>query len=135
MPATAARATRAAKAVTTPVYLRTRHAMITALGGYVASRLNADVRALSEELSGCAGDHQQAVERTSALFLHWLGARELLVTKLELTMEATRDPELAEVFATWREELVEVVDGILDAAGHEHSRARSATLVPRSTAY
>ena len=110
-------------------YLRTRHAMITALGGYVASRLTADVRALSDELAACAGDHERAVERTSALFLRWLDARELLVAKLELTMEATRDPDLAEVFATWRHELVEVVDGILDAAGHPHSRERSATLV------
>ena len=67
--------------------------------------------------------------RTSALFLRWLDARELLVAKLELTMEATRDPGLAEVFATWRLELVDVVDGILDAAGHPHSRERSATLV------
>jgi len=32
-------------------YLRTRHAMITALGSYVASRLTADVRGLSEELA------------------------------------------------------------------------------------
>ena len=110
-------------------YLRTRHAMITALGGYVAGRLTTDVRALSEELAGCAGDHEQAVERTSALFLRWLDARELLVAKLELTMEATRDQDLAEVFATWRRELVDVVDGILDAAGHPHSRERSATLV------
>ena len=73
-------------------YLRTRHAMITALGGYVASRLTADVRGLSEELAQCPGDHEGAVARTSALFLRWLDARELLVAKLELTMEATRDP-------------------------------------------
>ena len=98
------------------------------MGAYVAGALNADVRALSEELGGTR-DHARAVERTTALFLRWLGGRELLVAKLELTMEATRDAELAEVFATWRGELVEVVDGILDAAGHEHSRARSATLV------
>ena len=110
-------------------YLRTRHAMITALGSYVASRLTADVRGLSEELAQCPGDHEGAVARTSALFLHWLDARELLVAKLELTMEATRDPGLAEVFATWRRELVDVVGGILDAAGHPHSRERSATLV------
>ena len=67
--------------------------------------------------------------RTSALFLRWLDARELLVTKLELTMEATRDPGLAEIFATWRRELVDVVGGILDAAGHPYSRERSTTLV------
>ena len=110
-------------------YLRTRHAMISALGLHVASRLTADVRGLSVELAGCAGDHERAVERTSALFLRWLDARELLVAKLELTMEATRDPGLAEVFATWRRELVDVVDGILGTAGHPHSTSSSATLV------
>ena len=45
-------------------------------------------------------------------------------------MEATRDPDLAEALRDLaRAELVDVVDGILDAAGHAHSRARSATLV------
>jgi hypothetical protein len=44
-------------------------------------------------------------------------------------MEATRDPGLAEVFATWRRELVDVVDGILGAAGHPHTTSSSATLV------
>lgn len=110
-------------------YLRTRHAMISALGGYVASRLTTDVRALRDELAGCAGDHERAVALTSELFLRWLGARSLLVAKLELTMEATRDPELAAVFATWRSELVEAVDGILEKAGRDRSQNRSATLV------
>jgi hypothetical protein len=75
------------------------------------------------------GDHERAVRLTSALFLRWLDARSLLVAKLELTMEATRDPELATVFATWRGELVDAVDGILEQAGRDRGQNRSATLV------
>ncbi|RYP89004.1 TetR/AcrR family transcriptional regulator [Nocardioides guangzhouensis] len=110
-------------------YLRTRHAMISALGSYVASRLTTDVRALRDQLAGCTGDHERAVELTSELFLRWLDARALLVAKLELTMEATRDPQLAAVFTTWRSELVDAVDGILEQAGRDRGQNRSATLV------
>ena len=52
-------------------YLRTRHAMISALGEYVASRLTSDVRGLRDELAGCSGDHERAVALTSELFLRW----------------------------------------------------------------
>jgi DNA-binding transcriptional regulator YbjK len=110
-------------------YLRTRHAMISALGEYVASRLTLDVRGLQDELAGCSGDHERAVALTSELFLRWLDARALLVAKLELTMEATRDPGLAALFATWRGELVDAVDGILEEAGRDSGETRSSTLV------
>ena len=41
------------------------------------------------------------------LFQRWLEERELLLAKLELSMEASRDPELAELLAGYRSRLVE----------------------------
>ena len=60
--------------------------------------------------------------------------RELLLARLELTMEATRDPELAELLADWRARLVGVVDG--DHGGraartHSDARGRDAGRVVR----
>ena len=51
------------------------------------------------------------------------------MARLELTMAATRDPELAALLAEHRARLVELVDGIMSAAGKEHSDARAEALV------
>ena len=62
-------------------------------------------------------------------FLRWLDERELLVAKLELSMEASRDPELAGLLAAYRSRLVEVVDGIMAARGKDSSNDRAEALV------
>jgi len=109
-------------------YLRTRKALQTALTGYVAAHLAADVRALSEVLADCPGDHEKATAETAALFQRWLHGRDL-VTRFELTLEASRDPELAAQFSAWRTELVEVVGGVLATDGGPVDAVRAETLV------
>lgn len=112
-------------------YLRTRRALQSALTEYVADRLVADVDELTERLranierSGRAG----GVAGAMALFQHWLDERELLVARLELTMAATRDEELARLLAGYRSRLVQLIETILVASGREHSDARAETLV------
>ena len=88
---------------------------------YVAATLAADVDRLGADLAECDGDETQALTLTLALFERWLDERELILAKLELSMEAPRNPPVAEVLAAWRSRLVGVVDGIL-------------TRPPRSTA-
>ena len=73
-------------------YWRTRNALQAALTEYVAASLLADVDGLTEQISVCGPDDEQAaVAATLELFLQWLDQRELLVARLELTMAATRD--------------------------------------------
>lgn len=114
---------------TTSAYLRTKQALLLALAEHVAASLAADVDALALELAGCEGDQDRAVARTLALFERWLDERELVLAKLELSLEALRDPVVREVLSTWRSRLVGVVDGMLTGAGKSHSTARAEALV------
>lgn len=110
-------------------YLRTRRALQAALTEYVAGTLADDVAVLADELTRCSPSGDRAIELTMQLFTRWLDERELLQAKLELSMEAARDPELAELLAAWRSRLVEVVAAMMAARGREHSTARAETLV------
>lgn len=111
-------------------YWRTRNALQAALTEYVAASLLADVDALTEQIRVCGPDDEQAsVAATLELFLRWLDQRELLVARLELTMAATRDDELAQLLADHRARLIGIVEEIMTAAGKEHGEARAEALV------
>jgi DNA-binding transcriptional regulator YbjK len=111
-------------------YWRTRNALQAALTEYVAASLLADVDGLTEQIRVCGPEDEQAsVAATLELFLRWLDQRELLVARLELTMAATRDPELAQLLADHRARLIGIVEQIMTAAGKEHGEARAEALV------
>ena len=111
-------------------YWRTRNALEAALTEYVAASLLADVDGLTEKISACADDDEQAaVSATLELFLRWLDQRELLVARLELTMAATRDADLAQLLADHRARLVAIVESIMTATGKDHGAARAEALV------
>jgi DNA-binding transcriptional regulator YbjK len=109
-------------------YFRTRDALLRSLGDVVADRLAADVAALGARLASCPGDHERAVAEVSRLFSRWLGEPDLLAARLELTVAATRDPALAERFTQWRDDLVGMVRGVMEAA-EEDGGASAETLV------
>ena len=109
-------------------YLRTRSALQQALTDHVAATLVADVDALAERLRG-APPEDGGVEAALDLFLRWLDQRELLVARLELTMAATRDAELAQLLSDHRSRLVAIVGDIMTARGKEHSAERAEALV------
>jgi DNA-binding transcriptional regulator YbjK len=117
---------------TCSAYLRTRQALQLAVAEYVAATLASDVDRLGVDLAGCEGDEERALTLTLALFEHWLENRELILAKLELSLEAPRNPPVAEVLAAWRGRLVGVVDGILTRASKEHSAQRAEALVASS---
>lgn len=110
-------------------YLRTRQALLAALTKYVAGQLSADVVAFGEDLAGCPVDDPHTIEATTQLFLNWLDNPGMVTTRLELATEATRNEELAELFADWRSDLVTLVDDIVAEGGKEHSSERAETLV------
>ncbi len=115
--------------VTCSAYLRTKQVLLLALAEHVAATLASDVDRLADELGECEGVAEQAVARTQALFERWLEERELVLAKLELSLEAPRNPEVARVLSTWRSRLVAVVDAMLTRAGKPHSLSRSEALV------
>lgn len=110
-------------------YFRTRKALQAALTEYVAGALGADVASLADDLEDSLGTGDRAVELAMRLFLRWLDERELLMAKLEVSLEASREPELAGLLAEWRARLVELVDRIMVARGLEQGTDRAETLV------
>jgi DNA-binding transcriptional regulator YbjK len=110
-------------------YFRTRKALQAALTEYVAGALGADVASLADDLEDSLGTDDRAVELAMRLFLRWLDERELLMAKLEVSLEASREPELAGLLAEWRSRLVELVDRIMVARGLEQGTDRAETLV------
>ena len=111
-------------------YFRTRKALQAALTEYVAGALGADVASLADDLEDSLGTgDDRAVDLAMRLFLRWLDERELLMAKLEVSLEASREPELAGLLAEWRARLVELVDGIMVARGLEQGTDRAETLV------
>jgi DNA-binding transcriptional regulator YbjK len=114
---------------TTSAYLRTRQALQLAVAEYVAASLAADVDELAVELAGCDAGESRAVALTLALFERWLDEREVILAKLELSLEAPRNPAVAEVLSLWRSRLVGVVDGMLQRAAKLHSEERAEALV------
>jgi DNA-binding transcriptional regulator YbjK len=110
-------------------YLRTREALILALSEYVADRMAARVRDLADELAGCSLDDDQAYATVTRSVLGWLDERDLLVALLELTIQASRDPALAQRLGAHRRVLAEVVGGMLTARGKQHGAAAAETMV------
>ncbi|HEU5036424.1 MAG TPA: hypothetical protein VFT70_05430 [Nocardioides sp.] len=108
-------------------YLRTRRALQAALAEDVADRLIGDVDRLADELA--ATPEPDGVAAAIELFQRWLDQRELLVARLELTMAASRDPELADLLAAQRVRLIDLVGRIMTATGKEQGRARAEALV------
>jgi DNA-binding transcriptional regulator YbjK len=109
-------------------YLRTRSALQRALAEDVSGRLVADVDALAERLRsdpGCDG-----VSAALDLLLRWLDGPDLLLARLELTLAARRDPELAGVLSDHRARLVDVVADVTAGApgtdrARDHGRAEA----------
>ena len=114
---------------TCSAYFRTRQALQLAVTEYVAATMAADVDVLAAELVECAGDEGRAVALTLALFERWLDERELILAKLELSLEAPRNPAVAEALTASRIRLVGVVDGLLSRAARERGDGRAEALV------
>ncbi len=110
-------------------YWRTRSALQAALAEYVAATLLDDVNRLADRLVAAGPDEGLGVSGALDLFLRWLDQRDLLLARLELTLAATRDPEIAALLATHRARLVEIVERIMTTAGKEHGTARAEALV------
>ena len=110
-------------------YWRTRQALQGALAAYVSQALLADVDELAARVQAADPDETATMDAAVDLFLRWLDQRELLVARLELTMAATRDPELARLLADHRDRLVQIVSAIATSIGREHGDVRAEALV------
>jgi len=59
----------------------------------------------------------------------WLAEPDLLLVRIELTVEGSRQAALGEILHDQAERLTDVVEHSMLAAGHEHGRERATTLI------
>lgn len=111
-------------------YLRTRQALLTALTEYVAGRFASEVADLGSRLAARAENATlaHATGEAARMFRSWLREPALLQTRLELTLEAQRQPVLADILAAWTAQLVEIVAAMMQRQCHDHPEARAETL-------
>jgi hypothetical protein len=121
---------------TCSAYFRTREALQTGLTQYVAARCGEDVAALARDLAqhpvGGEGVPEAVVELTVGAFDSWLEEPELLLARIELSMEASRNPALAALLAEYRQRMVAVVDATLAARHKNHGASSAEALVAAS---
>ncbi len=94
---------------TCSAYLRTSHALRTALAEDVVAELSADVEDLARALGDPVPSRPEAVALVHELCGRWLRERTAYLVSLELGLAAARDPALADLLAQWRVPLVETV--------------------------
>ncbi len=110
-------------------YYRSRAALQQAVAEHVSGRLTRDVARLSATLATGDRSVDRAVRATGALLRRWLSQPDLILARLELTLAATRDPQLASAMAVWREQLVELVRRTLEDGGRKDDAVHAATIV------
>ena len=114
---------------TTSAYFRTRLALLSALADHVAAKASNDVDALAKTLVDHSGDIGYAIGQTQALIESWLVEWKVLATRLELGIEAARQPELAETFRPWRDHLLDVIEERICQVDLGDARMRAITVV------
>ncbi|MCW2835790.1 MAG: regulatory protein TetR [Nocardioides sp.] len=114
---------------TSSAYYRSRRALHDALLDYVVSFVSADVAELAAEVAQHPGDVDYACAATTATIQRWLEQSDRCRARLELTMAATRDHDLAAQLIESRRGLTALVDRILERGGHDHSGAIARTIV------
>jgi DNA-binding transcriptional regulator YbjK len=121
---------------TCSAYFRTREALQTGLTAYVAAQCGRDVRELADRLAALAADgptvQEQVVTTVVEAFESWLDEGELILARIELSMEGSRNPALAAVLAQYRDRLVAVVDATLASRGKRHDGRTAEALVAAS---
>lgn len=106
---------------TCSAYLRTRLALLTRLTEYVAAQFAHEIGALAARIEEHPAEPGYAVRETAGLLRGWLATPELLLVRMELAIEGSRQPAVAEIFARQSQQLVDVVEHAMDSVGHERA--------------
>jgi DNA-binding transcriptional regulator YbjK len=114
---------------TCSAYMRTRVALLTGLAEFVCAGFAEDITDLAQRIEEHAGELGYAPEETIAMLRSWLTQPDLLLARMELSIEGSRQPAVAEVMQAQAEGLTDVVEHAILVAGHEHGRDRAITLI------
>ena len=110
-------------------YMRTRVALLTRLTEYVTSRFAVDISDLTRRIEEHADEEGYVVRETVAMLRSWLEDPDLLLVRMELSIEGSRQPAVAEILQVQWVALVAVVEHAMEATGKDHSPVRARTLL------
>jgi DNA-binding transcriptional regulator YbjK len=110
-------------------YMRTRLALLTQLTEYVTSRFAHDIADLTQRIEEHAAIDGYVVRETVAMLRAWLQDPDLLLVRMELTIEGSRQPAVAEILQVQWVQLVRIVEHAMEATGKPHSPVRARTLL------
>ena len=109
--------------------MRTRLALLTRLTEYVTSQFARDIADCTHRIEEHAGVDGYAVRETVAMLRSWLDDPDLLLVRMELTIEGSRQTEIAEILQGQWVQLVQLVEHAMETTGEKHSPARARTLL------
>jgi DNA-binding transcriptional regulator YbjK len=113
----------------TSAYMRTRVALLTRLTEYVTSRFAHDISDLTQRIEEHAPVDGYVVQQTVAMLRSWLQDPDLLLVRMELTIEGSRQREVADILQVQWVQLVQIVEHAMEATGKERSPVRAKTLL------
>jgi DNA-binding transcriptional regulator YbjK len=114
---------------TCSAYMRTRVALLTRLAEFVIARFAEDIAELTRHIEEHAGELGYAPAQTVAMLRSWVTRPDLLLVRMELTIEGSRQPAVAQVVQAQAERLTAVVEHTMSVAGHEHGHDRAVALI------
>ncbi len=110
-------------------YMRTRLALLTRLTEYVTDHFSRDIQELAAKIEVHGTVEGYAVRQTTEMLRSWLLEPEMLLARVELALEGSRQPEIAAITQAQLRDLESIVESAMAASGHEHSRTRAITLI------
>jgi DNA-binding transcriptional regulator YbjK len=110
-------------------YMRTRVALLTQLTAYVTSQFAHDISELTQRIEEHAEVDGYVVHQTTAMLRSWLRDPDLLLVRMELTIEGSRQPAVAEILQVQWTQLVQVVEHAMEATGKRPHPVAARTLL------
>ena len=91
-------------------HMRTRLALLTRLTEYVTAQFARDITGLTQRIEDRGTVDGFVVEETVAMLRSWLQVPDLLLARIELTIEASRQPAVDQILEGQWDQLVAIVE-------------------------
>jgi len=110
-------------------YMRTRLALLTRLTEYVTAQFALDLTDLTQRIEDHGEVDGYVVRETVAMLRSWLEEPDLLLVRIELTIEGARQPAVNEILLEQGSQLVGIVEHAMASTGKEPDHVRAQTLI------
>ena len=100
-------------------YMRTRLALLTRLTEYVTAQFALDLTDLTQRIEEHGEVDGYVVRETVAMLRSWLEEPDLLLVRIELTIEGARQPAVNEILLEQGSQLVGIVEHAMASTGKE----------------